>query len=73
MFTNLGALKLSDFWRGLIIAVLTAPLTIIYQSLQAGSLDIDVKAILLVAIAGALAYLLKNIGTGFNGNILTNK
>jgi hypothetical protein len=73
MFTKLGTLKLSDFWRGLIIAILTAPLTIIYQSIQAGSLDFDWKTILLVGVAGAISYLLKNLGTGSNGNILSNK
>lgn len=73
MFSKLGTLKLSDWWRGLIIAVITAPLTIIYQSVMAGNLVFDWKSIGQVALAGILAYLLKNLGTGSGGQILTNK
>ena len=73
MFTKLGTIKLGDWWRGLIIAIATTPLTIIYQSISAGTLTFDWKAIVTTGIAGGIAYLLKNLGTGEGGRLLTNK
>jgi hypothetical protein len=72
MKSRLWSLQLSDWWKGLIVAVLTAPLTIIYQSISAGSLVLDWKAILLAGLAGGIAYLMKNIATGTKGRMLTN-
>jgi len=73
-FTELWTIKMSDWQRGLIIAILTTPLTIIYDTVTATPmvLTFDWKRILGAAIAGGLAYLLKNFGTGQNGNVLTN-
>ncbi len=73
IFTKLGTIKLTDWWRGLIIAVATVPLTIIYQSISSGVLTFDWKAIATAAMTGGLAYVLKNLSTGVNGNLLTNK
>lgn len=73
MWTQLGSLKLSDWWRGLIVAIATAPLTIIYQSVIVGSLTFDWKMIVTTALAGGLGYIIKNLATGQQGNILTNK
>ena len=74
-FTKLWTLKLGDWERGLIIAVLTTPLTIIYQSLMQTpvTLVFDWKAILGAALAGGIAYILKNLGTGEKGKLLTDK
>lgn len=72
-FTPLGKFQLSDIWRGLVLAILTAPLTIIYETLQKGSLTFDWKMIGGVALAGGVSYVFKNLLTGSNGNILTNK
>jgi len=73
MFTKLGRIQISDFWRGLLVAIATAPLTIIYQSISAGTLIFDWKAIVTTGIAGGIAYILKNLGTGEGGKLLTNK
>lgn len=73
MFTKLGRIKLSDWSRGLIVAIIMTPLTIIYQSVNAGTLVFDWKAVLAAALGGGIAYLLKNLGTGENGKLLTNK
>ena len=73
MFTKLWSVKFSDWERGLVIAVLTAPLTIAYQSVSAGSLVFNWKAIITSALAGGIAYILKNLITGQGGNLLTNK
>ena len=74
-FTKLGSLCKSDFGKGLIVAVVSAPLTILYQSLTATpvTLVFDWRAILGAALAGGVGYLLKNLGTGTNGKLLTNK
>jgi len=66
---------LGDWERGLIVAVLTTPLTIIYQSVMQTpvTLVFDWKAILGGALAGGIAYILKNLGTGEKGKLLTDK
>ncbi len=73
IFTQLGTVKISDWWRGLIVAIATTPLTIIYQSVSAGAFIFDWKAIIGAAMTGGIAYLLKNLATGEKGNLLTNK
>ncbi len=75
MFTELWAVKMSDWQRGLIVAILTTPLTIIYDTVTATPmvLTFDWKKILGAALAGGIGYLLKNVLTGQNGNLLTNK
>lgn len=72
-FTKLWRLQESDWWRALIIAILTTPLTIIYESLMAGQFAVDWKKVLAAAITGGIAYILKNLGTGSNGKFLSNK
>ena len=73
-FSLLWTTKLSDFERGIIVAILTTPLTIIYDTVTATPmiLTFDWKKVLGAAIAGGIAYILKNFMTGVNGNILTN-
>ena len=72
-FTKLWTIKMSDWERAFVIAIITAPLTIILQSVNAGSLVINWKTILAAALSGGIAYILKNLGTGQNGNLLSNK
>ena len=57
------SLTLNDFWKGLIVATLTAPLTTIYTTIDAGSFNINWKAIGLVALSGFLSYIIKNFFT----------
>jgi hypothetical protein len=73
MFTNLWTVKLSDWQRALIVAILTTPITIIYDAAVTGGLAFDWRKILAGAIAGGAGYLLKNLLTGTGGNLLTNK
>jgi len=75
VFTDLWKVKLGDWGRGLVIAVLTTPLTIVYQSLMATpvTLIFDWKAITGAALAGGIGYVLKNMATGSGGNLLSNK
>ncbi len=73
MFTKLWTIKMGDWERGLVIAILTTPLTIIYDSVSTGALTFDWKKIIAAAVAGGIAYLLKNLLTGEGGKLLTNK
>lgn len=51
----------SDFIKGAIVSAITLPITIILESLNAGSLTFDWKHIGAVALAGFLSYVLKNL------------
>ena len=70
---KLWSLTITDWWKGLIVAIITVPLSIIYESISKGSLTFDWKTILIAALTGGCAYLLKNLGTGTQGKMLTNK
>jgi hypothetical protein len=74
-WTDLWTVKLGDWGRGLVIAIITAPLTILYQSLTATpvALVFDWKAIIGAALAGGVGYLVKNLATGPSGKLLSNK
>lgn len=74
-FSNLWKIKLGDFGRGLVIAIIAMPLQIIYESVTATPmvLTFNWRAMLGAAIAGGVGYLIKNLATGQNGKLLTNK
>lgn len=67
--SDLWRLSLSDFWRGLIVAVLASVLTVIVDLLQAGSV-IDWKSVGTIALIAGASYLLKNLTTASNGSVL---
>lgn len=56
-----GSLQWRDILRGLVMAVLTPSLWIIQQSLDKGEFVFNWKQIAMAAVAGGLAYLVKNI------------
>lgn len=53
-------LTLSDWTRGLLVAVLSPVITILIQSLDAGSLTFNWKAIITTGLSAGLAYVMKN-------------
>lgn len=53
-------LNLNDFWKGLLVAVISPVFTIVLESLNLGSLTFDWKAIGTTALIGLLSYLSKN-------------
>lgn len=57
------SLNTTDFVKGLVVAVLTSVLTIVYTSLQSGSLTFDWKAIATTALTSAIGYITKNLLT----------
>jgi hypothetical protein len=63
-------LNLQDLAKGLIVTVLTSVLTIAYNTVNAGSLTFDWKAIGLTALTSGLAYLMKNLLTNSEGQFL---
>lgn len=61
--SNFLSLNWADFGKGLLMAILTPVVVIIQQSLEAGVFTFDWKSIGLGAIAGGVAYLVKNFFT----------
>lgn len=57
----------NDLGKGLILAVLTSVMTVIYTTVQTGSLSFDWKLIATTAITAALGYLMKNLLTNSKG------
>ena len=57
------SLNTTDFLKGLVLAVLTSVLTIVYTSLQSGSLVFDWKTIATTALTSAIGYITKNLLT----------
>jgi hypothetical protein len=70
MKSSFLSLSTKDFIKGLIVAVLTSVITIVYTSLQAGSLNFDFKLIASTGLSSALAYILKNLVTNSNDEIM---
>lgn len=63
-------LNVQDLVKGLIVTMLTSVLTIAYNTVSAGSLTFDWKAIGLTALTSGLAYLMKNLLTNSEGEFL---
>ena len=61
--SNLFSLNVQDVLKGGLMAILTPVITIIAQSLNAGVLTFDYKAIGIAALSGFVAYLTKNFFT----------
>ena len=63
----------NDFLKGLIMAVLSTVITIVYQTVEAGSLVFDWKAIGTMALTSALAYIMKNLFTNSTGKLFAKE
>ena len=72
MKAKLFTLKVKDFLKGLIVAVITALLTLILQALQSGT-PMSVKWILTNAAIALVSYLLKNLFTNSDDQFLTKE
>ena len=64
------SLNKKDFIKGLVVAVLTAVISVIYTSIESGSLEFNVKSIVIAALSAALAYIMKNALTNSNDQFL---
>lgn len=58
---GIGKLNLRDLAIGLGIAVGSAVINVVYQTVEAGSLTFNWKQIATVALSSGLAYILKNV------------
>lgn len=63
----------SDFLKGLVMAVLSTVITVVYQTVEAGSLVFDWKAIGTMALTTALAYIMKNLFTNSTGKLFAKE
>ena len=61
--STFGSLKLRDFLKGIVMAVIVPALLAIQQSISAGELTINWKSLGLTAIASFIGYLAKNLFT----------
>jgi hypothetical protein len=66
-------LNSSDFLKGLIMAVLSTVITVVYQTVETGSLIFDWKAIGTMALTTALAYIMKNLFTNSTGKLFAKE
>lgn len=62
--SKLFSLGLKDLFHGLVMAALTPVATIVYQSLNSGSLVLDYHTLGMASLTGGAAYLFKKF---FNG------
>jgi hypothetical protein len=72
MKSNFLTLSARDFFKGLIVALISAVITFLYEAILAGKpLDLELlKSVGMIAFSAGLAYLLKNLGTNSAGEIL---
>jgi hypothetical protein len=70
MNSSLFKLNLVDFTKGLLIAVLTSIITLLYSSIEVGTLTFDWKLIGTTALTSALAYIMKNFLTNSEGKFM---
>jgi hypothetical protein len=70
MKSSFLSLNTQDYLRGLIVSVLSAVVTIMYQSVQAGDFVFDFKSIAKVGFAAALGYIVKNLVTNSQDQFL---
>lgn len=70
MNSSLFKLNIWDLTKGLVVAVLASVLVIVRDTVSAGSLNFDWAAILQSGLLSAVAYLLKNLFTNQNGELL---
>jgi uncharacterized membrane protein len=64
------SLNTKDFIKGLAMAVLTAIVTVLYNSVEAGSLEFNIKSIVVASLSAALAYIIKNALTNSEDQFL---
>lgn len=73
MNSSLFTLNSKDWIKGLVVAVITAVITVVYNTIQTGVLVFDWKAISIAAASAALAYITKNLLTNSKDQLLTKE
>lgn len=70
MKSAFARLNVQDFFKGLVVAVLSAVVTFLYNTMESGEVVLDWKAIGTASLTAALAYIIKNYLTNSDGNFL---
>ena len=66
-------LNSKDLLKGFIVAVVSAIINFLYNTIQSGTLILDWKAMLVTALTAGLAYLTKNLFTNSQGEVLSKE
>ena len=67
--SNFLKLNILDFTKGLFLAVITAVLTVIYDTLNQGNLSFDWTKIALTALTSAIGYILNRFVSNSQGQL----
>lgn len=70
MKSSLLTLDSKDFIKGFLVSVITAIVTVVYNTIQTGTLAFDWKAIAIAALSAGLAYITKNLLTNSQDQFL---
>lgn len=65
-----ASLNVQDFFKGMVVAVLSAVVTFLYNSMESGAVVLNWKAIATTSLTAALAYIIKNYLTNSDGGFL---
>ena len=71
--SEFGKLNQFDFYKGMIVTTISTSLSIVYQTLDSGSMDVNWKVVGTTSLCSAVGYILKNLFTDENGNIVGTK
>lgn len=73
--SNFLKLNLQDLLKGVFVAFITSVLSGVYAIIQSGAIPTmaELKVIALSGCTAGIAYLLKNLMTNSNGNLLKNE
>jgi hypothetical protein len=70
MKSGFAKLNIEDFFKGLIVAVLSALVTFLYNTMESGNVVLNWKMIGTTSLTAALAYIIKNYLTNNEGKFL---
>jgi len=73
MNSPIFTLNTNDFLKGLIMAVLSSVITVVYQTVETGSLIFDWKTIGTIALTSGIAYIMKNLFTNSTGKLFAKE
>jgi len=70
MTSTFLSLNKKDFIKGLVVAVLSAIISVLYTTIENGSIEFNIKSIVISALSAALAYIMKNALTNSDDQFL---
>jgi hypothetical protein len=73
MKSAFASLNIQDFFKGLIIAILTALVTFLYNTMDSGELVFNWKQIITTSLTASLAYIIKNYLSNSEGSFLSKE